>query len=190
MPWPFLYLPGDALSATELTAARLDGDVVDVGEGFIPADAVETAELRAASLRPLLGSGLALTHASAAWVHGALGEPPARHSVQRSSERRRNAVIDARLHYRDLRVPPDEVQLIGGIPVTTPPRTLSDLVREDITAGRPVAAAAHAMAAAFPGLAASAVAALERTGPVAHKRATIAWLCRRATQEEVTRYTS
>lgn len=190
MPWPFLYLPGDSLSATELTAARLDGDVVEIGEGFIPADAVETAELRAASLGPLLASGLALTHASAAWVHGALDHAPSRHSVQRSSVQRRNAVIDARLHYRDLRVPPGELQLIGGIPVTTPQRTLSDLVREDLAAGRPVASAAHAMTSAFPGIAAQTVAALEHAGPVPHKRAALAWLRRRAAQDEVTRYTS
>ncbi len=72
MPWPFLYFPGDRLSRTELSAARLDGHVVEVGEAYMPADAVETRELRAGSARPWLSAALALTHESAAWVHGAL----------------------------------------------------------------------------------------------------------------------
>lgn len=64
--WPFLYFAGDRLSTAELTAARLDGDVVEIGEAFMPADAVETRELRAASLRSFVRDTLAVTHESAA----------------------------------------------------------------------------------------------------------------------------
>ena len=45
MTGPFLYFPHDRLSPAELSAARLDGHVVELGEGYIPADAVETAEI-------------------------------------------------------------------------------------------------------------------------------------------------
>ena len=37
----FLYLPGARLELAELAAAALDGHLVAMGEGFIPADLVE-----------------------------------------------------------------------------------------------------------------------------------------------------
>ena len=117
--WPFLYFPGDRLSQTELMAARLDGHVVEIGEAFMPADAVETREMRAGSLRSILGSQLAATHESAAWVHGVRDEPPSRHHVQRCVDHRVAHVLDTRLHYRDLRLPPRDCVIIGGATVST-----------------------------------------------------------------------
>ena len=84
------------LSAAELSAARLDGHLVELGEGYIPADAVETTHLRAASLAVLLGATLAATHLSAAWVYGAIDAAPPRHTVQRAVPRRIHHVIDRR----------------------------------------------------------------------------------------------
>ena len=66
MSWPFLYFADDRLSTAELASARLDGDVVEVGEAYMPADAVETRELRAASLRPMIPAALAVIRESAA----------------------------------------------------------------------------------------------------------------------------
>ncbi len=185
MVWPFLYFAGEPLSAAELTAARLDGDLVEVGEAFMPADAVETRELRAGSLRRLVGSGLAVTHESAAWVHGALCEPPAVHSVQRRESRRGTRVTDVRVRYRDVRLPHDHAAVIAGVAVSTPERTLVDLLRAAY--GRNEAApAAEAMLVWRPSLLASARDWLEGTGPMHHKRPTLALLRERA-QEEVTR---
>ena len=62
------------------------------------------AALRAGSLRGILGDTLAATHLTAAWIHGALHEPPARHTVQRAVPRRLHHVIGRRLVYRDLAV--------------------------------------------------------------------------------------
>ena len=42
MASPFLYFADDRLSRAELSAACLDGDLVELGEAYIPADAVET----------------------------------------------------------------------------------------------------------------------------------------------------
>ncbi|MEH3089332.1 MAG: SAM-dependent methyltransferase [Microbacterium arborescens] len=190
MTWPFLLLPGDGLSTAELLAARLDGDVVEVGEAFMPADAVETAELRAASLRPLVPRGLAVTHESAAWVHGALAEAPARHSVQRCAAQRGNHVIDNRVRYRDLRLPQRDLVTVAGVPVTTPARTLGDLVRAAFADGTEPGAAALALATCFPGAASESHDLLHASGPVVCKRPALDWLRRRAAQEEVTRYTS
>lgn len=127
---PFLYYADERLSVAELCAARLDGDLVDLGDAFIPADAVETAALRAAALRDVLGSTLAATRLSAAWIHGGIAEPPARHTVQRAVDRRLHRVFDRRFLYRDPFVPESALELRGGVRVTTPARTIADLARE------------------------------------------------------------
>ncbi|MFT3799021.1 SAM-dependent methyltransferase [Microbacterium sp.] len=183
MPWPFLYRSGDVLSEAELCAARLDGDLVEVGEAFMPADAVETRELRAGSLRGWLPPAVALTRVSAAWVHGAVPDPPVRHSVQRLSPTRIPHVIDVRLTYRDRVVPEADVMRISGVAVTSPERTLADLVR-DLHGGEPVEPLIEAMIAWRPHLCVGAAEQLAR-GRLHHKRAALAYLRRR--QDEVTR---
>lgn len=186
--WPFLYYAGDRLSTAELTAARLDGDVVEIGEAFMPADAVETRELRAGALRGLVGAGVAVTRVSAAWVHGAVPDPPARHCVQRRTARRITAVVDARLDYRDVRLPPSDVMVISGVAVTIPVRTLVDLVRELVAHEEADPSAVDALCLWQPELVPAAVAWLERSGPVHFKRPALAFLRARARdQEEVTR---
>ncbi|GAA3021402.1 SAM-dependent methyltransferase [Microbacterium dextranolyticum] len=129
MSWPYLYLAGDRLSVAELCGARLDGDLVEVGDAYMPADAAETREMRAASLHSLVTDALALTRESAAWVHGAVMDAPRRHSVQRRSAVRLRHILDARLHYRERLLEPEGAMRIGGVWVTTPARTLADLVR-------------------------------------------------------------
>ncbi|MBS1698095.1 MAG: SAM-dependent methyltransferase, partial [Actinobacteria bacterium] len=93
MHGPFLHLPGERLSLTELSAARLDGDVVELGEAYAPADLVETAVLRAASLAPLTHGirGAAFAGMSAAWIHGAGDAPPEVHELQSATGRRLRA---------------------------------------------------------------------------------------------------
>ena len=176
MSWPFVYFAGDRLSGAELASARLDGDVVELGDAFMPADAVETRELRAASLRPLIPECLALTRESAAWVHGALGPAPARHTVQRASAIRPAKVIDARLVYRDQQLEPGGAERISGVWVTTPERTLADLVCAE-------RAAIAALAAWRPGLSTEALQVLERGTAVHHKRAAMARLRQLAAEE-------
>ena len=173
MPSPFLYFADERLSPAELSAARLDGHLVELGDAYIPADAVETRELRAGSLRSLLGENLAATHLSAAWIHGALPDPPARHTVQRAVARRLHQVIGRRLLYRDLRVDPEDLVRICGVWVTVPVRTLADLSRvgdDDHTR------AATMMADAAPALAGEAVTWLETHGALPHKRAALTLL--------------
>ncbi|QCQ15980.1 MULTISPECIES: type IV toxin-antitoxin system AbiEi family antitoxin [Microbacterium] len=132
----FLYFPSQLLSRAELTAACLDGDLVGLGEGFVPADTIETAALRAASLHPLVGERMAATHRSAAWVHGFIDEVPVRHDLQRISEHRLHEPVDRRFVYRDPRIPDDDLLRLGGVPVTTPARTVADLARGTDEAAR------------------------------------------------------
>jgi hypothetical protein len=126
---PFVYFVDARLSYAELTAACLDGDLVGLGDGFVPADVVESVWLRAASLSTLLGDTLAASHATAAWVHGGVDDPPARHSVQRAVPYRLHHVFDRRLDYHDGAL--DAVDLVhpAGVAVTTPGRTIADLAR-------------------------------------------------------------
>ncbi|GAA1911855.1 hypothetical protein GCM10009775_00530 [Microbacterium aoyamense] len=167
MASPFLYFADDRLSPAELSAACLDGHLVGLGDAYLPADAVETASLRAESLRGLLGDTLAATHLSAAWIHGALGEPPARHTVQRAVTRRVHPPLAPRLVYRDLAIDEADLVRLGGVRVTSPVRTLADLAR--------VADPAHEHAAALlaaenDGLALRAVTWLDDHPSLPHKR--------------------
>lgn len=125
----FLYFAGDRLSESELWSARLDGHLVELGEGFVPADTVETSALRAASLAPITGTDAAATHASAAWVHGLIDDPPCRHSIQRITATRTRQRIGRRFVYRDPLVPDRDLWIISGVAVTSPERTLADLAR-------------------------------------------------------------
>ena len=182
---PFLYFTDDRLSRAELTAACLDGHLVALGDAYIPADAVETRALRAGSLSRVLGDTLAATHLTAAWIHGALLAPPARHTVQRAVARRLHVVPDGRLVYRDLTVAPEDLHRIGGVLVTTPARTLADLARTDDDEHR---RAALQLMALEPAAVAPAIEGLEQRR-LPGKRLALAWL--RALdadrQDEVTR---
>jgi hypothetical protein len=137
MPSRFVYVAGDRLSQAELSAACLDGHVVALGEAYVPADVVESAALRAASLAPLLGDTLAATHLSAAWVHGGIDEAPGRHAVQRAVPRRLHHVLGRRFSYRDTEIPESDLVRIGGVAITSVARTAADLARAgDIAARR------------------------------------------------------
>lgn len=182
--WPFLYFSDDRLSTAELTAARLDGDLVEIGDAFMPADAVETRELRAASFRTVAGLQRAVTHASAAWVHGAIDDPPRIHSLQRAGRRRAVFPVDTRIRFRDVALPTEDVVVLSGVAVTTPVRTLVDVVRDAVSGSAPTTLV-DAVLAWRPDLLDEALDWLDRAGPVHHKRAAAAELRRR--YEDVTR---
>jgi hypothetical protein len=129
MRWPLIYLPGERLSVAELSAARLDGDVVEIGEGYMPADAIESTATRAASLRSICGTRLVAGSWSAAWIYGALTEPPSRHTVMRGSAHRIGNLIDRRAIFHDVGIEEPDVTEVAGVLVTSPLRTLIDVAR-------------------------------------------------------------
>ncbi|WP_175986264.1 type IV toxin-antitoxin system AbiEi family antitoxin [Microbacterium tenebrionis] len=122
------YRPGALLSASELSAARIDGVLIEVGEGYMPPDVPEDAAARAASLRPVLAEGYALCGPTAAWVHGVGDAPPACHHLQRIVERRQRVARERTVILHERRIEASDIQRLGGVPVTTPARTLTDLV--------------------------------------------------------------
>lgn len=123
----FLYLPGDRLSPAELSAARIDGHVVEVGDAYIPADLVEGPDVRASAVAALIRPGTAACAQTAAWIHGAGDRPPAVHHARRCVERRLRPATNARLIFHDTVLPAADIRSIGGIAVTTPARTMLDL---------------------------------------------------------------
>ncbi|WP_165808038.1 MULTISPECIES: type IV toxin-antitoxin system AbiEi family antitoxin [unclassified Microbacterium] len=123
----FLYVPGARLSQAELSAARIDGHVFEIGEAYAPADLVETADLRAASVAVFVHPGTAASGPTAAWIHGAGDAAPSVHHVKRAVDRRLRPRTSARLVFHDTVLPAPDMQLIGGIAVSTPARTMLDL---------------------------------------------------------------
>lgn len=169
----WLYVGGERLSTSELMAARLDGDVVELGEAFIVADAVETPELRARSLRAIAAPSLAFTHESAAWIHGAHASAPRHHFVQRASAQRCAPLIHAQVTYRDQRLPPDDIVIIAGVQVSSLVRTLVDLVRDVVIRDGGSDHTVRALLADAPEIREQALAWLHQAGPVHHKRAAL-----------------
>lgn len=115
-------------SPAELSALRLDGDCFRLGDGLVsvdqPVDATTRGAVLAADARP----GLVAEGATAAWVHGAtwLLHRPLRFSIDRSHRRR---TVPAGSGLREVWFEPQDVQCIGGLPVTTSLRTAFDLAR-------------------------------------------------------------
>ncbi|KQQ11136.1 type IV toxin-antitoxin system AbiEi family antitoxin [Rathayibacter sp. Leaf296] len=125
---PSVLLPGD-LPLAELCAARLDGELRALDEGFVLCDLPTGAAERGAALLAVLPRGTVADRSSAAWVHGATTEPPALHSASIDREHRLRPRPCARVRFHEVRLPTADVVSIGGCPVTTPVRTLIDLTR-------------------------------------------------------------
>lgn len=122
------YHPGERLSLPELTAARLDGHVIEVGEGYMPVDTVENSAARAVSIAMMLPPRTAASGPTAAWIHGAGDLPPSIHHATRICRARLRTAPSARVVYHDRPLPEQDVQLIGGVAVTTPPATAVTLL--------------------------------------------------------------
>ncbi|MFT4212149.1 MAG: SAM-dependent methyltransferase [Microbacterium sp.] len=181
MTWMPVYFADGRLGAAELCAAVLDGHLVRLGEGYVAADTVETMTLRAASLRPLTGTDAAATHTSAAWVLGARDRPPEHHSLQRVVPHRTRHRQDVRYLYRDPLIPAEDLLVLAGVAVTTPARTVADLLRDDEPDALSLVAGIRT---AHPGALTDARAWFGRRPPMPGKRRALALLER---YDEVTR---
>lgn len=175
----FLYLPGRRLSLAELSAARIDGHVVEIGDAYFPADLVETAEVRASSVASLVRAGTAASGPTAAWIHGAGDAPPPIHHVKRAVDRRLRPHIGARLVFHDTLLAASDWQSIGGTAVSTPVRTMIDLATSLYRDPR-VLPWMDRLAQAHPALPREAVLALQALRRVPGSRAGLAALERLA----------
>ena len=117
------------LPAAELYAARLDGELFPVGGAFLAVDEIEQPRHRVTAALAGLQDRLIAERLSAAWVWGALDAAPARHQfcVGIGS---RVAHSPARwMTVREVVIGADEIADLEGGLVTSPLRTVVDLVR-------------------------------------------------------------
>lgn len=117
------------LPLAELHAARLDGELFAIDECFGPVDVAEQSALRAASLAALLPPRLIAEQRTAAWVLGAMLDPPARHQLCVDTRARYRCADAPRFSVREVVLDDGETVVIGGLRLTTPLRTALDLAR-------------------------------------------------------------
>ena len=118
------------LSDAELRAAALDGEIVSLGDAYLPIDAPALPGDRARSLAALRADPrLFAERRSAAWVHGWCAEPAAA-SVAVNVAARVPSGVRRRTGARELVIDDGELVFCGGVRVTSPLRTLLDLARE------------------------------------------------------------
>lgn len=130
-PTSAVYVPDRRLSSSELQCAALDGELVAVGEGFMPIDAPDTAHARAASLSPLvIDARVIIADRSAAWVWG-WGAMPRAVTTCVSIAARIPSPDRRRLRAREVVIHDGEWVKLGSVAVTSPVRTLVDLARHD-----------------------------------------------------------
>lgn len=128
---PLVVVPSPHLSASELRAAVLDGELVAIGEGFAPIDLPLTALARAQSLAPaLLDDRVVIADRTAAWVWG-WGPATAALMTCVAISARIPSPDRRRLRAREVVIDDDELSALGTVMVTTPLRTLLDLARHD-----------------------------------------------------------
>lgn len=122
-------LDDDDLPIAELCAARLDGELFGIGEGFASVDAAETPLLRALSVARLARGRLIAERATAAWILGASAKVPDRHQFCAPLSARSRPAYPARVTVREVVIDPADCTEFGGVRVTTELRTILDLVR-------------------------------------------------------------
>ena len=123
-------LDTDHLPLAELCAARLDGELFAIDDGWAPVDEPDLPEFRAAVTALRAPRSLIIERMSAAWVHGGLAAPPsiAQFCVPLSA---RIAVIgDHRAVVREVRIDDDEITWFGDVRCTSVVRTSFDLLRD------------------------------------------------------------
>lgn len=118
-------------AGTELNAALLDGELVRLGDGYWWIDVPIGVRERALSLsRELHDSRVIVCDQSAAWVWG-WRDAPSTLTTCVSIAARVPSPVRRRLHTREAVIADDEVAMIAAIRVTSPLRTVIDLVRHD-----------------------------------------------------------
>jgi hypothetical protein len=123
-----MLLPSD-LPLAELCAARLDGELYPIGDGYSPVDLPEDAEQRARAIIELCPDRIIAEQRSAAWIWGASDFPPPRHELCASLGARSKSAVPRRSTVREVIIDDSDIVELGGIRVTTPLRTILDLAR-------------------------------------------------------------
>jgi hypothetical protein len=173
-----LVLGTDDLPIAELCAARLDGELFAIDDGWAPVDEPDLPAFRAAVVALRVPRSLVIERLSAAWVHGGLDVPPrvAQFCVPLSS---RVAVIrHRRVTVREVRIDEAEIVEFGRVQCTTVVRTGFDLLREPSLDDELAEGVVATLIASRPGLAAALRHRLETVTRMPHKSMALARLDR------------
>ncbi len=127
-----LFHAGEVFSSEELQAMRLDGLVRRIyGSSYLRTDFLEDASVRAQcaarSVPRSLRTRVALGRQCAAWIYGC-APPPLLLSLVTDHRRRTTSLplfSNAAMH--QVALGPFDVNLVAGVPVTTPLRTALDI---------------------------------------------------------------
>lgn len=122
-------LTSQDLPAPELCCARLDGELVAVGDGWCPVDEPFGPAIRARAAALLVPPRAIAERATAAWIFGVIPEPT-RHQFCVDPASRTHISPSVRIHLREVRCSPSDTVSLGGFRVTTPLRTAVDLARD------------------------------------------------------------
>ncbi|MFF2276494.1 hypothetical protein [Agromyces sp. NPDC058126] len=123
-------LSTDDLPLAELCAARIDGELFVIDEGWVPIDEPDLPGTRAAAAALRVPRRLIIERLSAAWVHGALDMPPRIAQFCVPLHERVAVVAGPRTSVREVVIDPGDVVELGGARCTTPSRTVFDLLRD------------------------------------------------------------
>lgn len=162
----------------ELSALRLDGDCFSLGDCLVAVDQPVDKATRAATIAATVRPGRVAERRTAAWVHGAtwLLQRPLQCSIDRSQGRR---TVPAGRDVREVWFAPQDVQLLGGVTVTTPLRTAIDLAR--LEPDRPdLDAVIRTLLSMAGATGMEAATLLHDRGPMPHKRRGVDRLARLA----------
>lgn len=117
------------LPSPELQAARLDGEVTPARSGFAVVDEPEGPGRRLGAVLAGRSRRIIAELDTAVWVWGLRSEPPHPLEVCVDLAARARLLFDPAVTLREVMIDPDEVATFDGRRVTTPLRTLLDLVR-------------------------------------------------------------
>jgi hypothetical protein len=120
----------DHLPLAELCAARLDGELFAIDDGWAPIDEPDLPAFRAAVTALRVPRALIIERGSAAWVHGAVDAPPAIAQFCVPLTARIAVLPERRATVREVRIDDDEVIRFGGARCTSVVRTAFDLLRD------------------------------------------------------------
>ena len=117
------------LPLAELSAMRLDGELVSVDRWFAPFDEFPSVHQRALALLPGLHDRLIAERHTAAWVWGALDTPPAPHEFCTALDARVTRRPTPHVLIREVVLNESDTVVVSGVSVTSPRRTVADLLR-------------------------------------------------------------
>jgi hypothetical protein len=125
-----MVLGTDDLPLAELCAARIDGELVAIDDGWAPVDEPDLPSFRAAVVALRVPRSLIIERRSAAWVHGALDLPPAVAQFCVPHAERVAAISDRRTQVREVMLGEGDVVDYRGVRCTSAVRTAFDLLRD------------------------------------------------------------